>query len=137
MDEIRCTETKNQPQQCVSLPEDYAFIDLKQIDCQLFLQKRWVYMDQQRIAFHSLQPWRATGTSPCAKERVSLRVTRKGECFYRGERKLGGLTANKEPLAFDWLSPCQQRRGIFFLLGSTVMSRGMSAPPSALLTLFH
>ena len=33
-------------------------------DCQIFLQQRWVYSKQQRMAIRGLQPWNATCKSP-------------------------------------------------------------------------
>ena len=46
-----------------------------------------------------------------------------GELFYRGEKEVGRAIVNKESMAFHWLSPCQERRGVFLLLlGSAIIA---------------
>ena len=42
-------------------------------------------------------------------------MAREEEHFYRGEKEVGRTMANKEPTAFNWLSPCQERGGVFHL----------------------
>jgi len=37
--------------------------DLKQTDCQIFLQQRWVYADKKTTAVQGPQPWGATWKS--------------------------------------------------------------------------
>ena len=36
--------------------------------------------------------------------------------WHRKEREIERVLANKELMAFYWLSPCQKRRGLFFIL---------------------
>ena len=50
------------------------------------------------------------------KPRASSRLSREGECFYRGEKEVGRVIKNKESTAFHWLSPCQERGGAFLFL---------------------
>ena len=78
-------------------------VDQKQIDCQIFLQqKNGLIQDQQRIAVRGLQSWRALCKFPQARE---------GECFYREERRWGGLEY-KESMAFHRLNPSQERSSL-------------------------
>ena len=44
----------------------------------------------------------------CAKPYIA----REGEHFVREEKKVGKATVNRESVAFHWLSPCQERRGV-------------------------
>ena len=105
-------------------------VDLKQIDCQIFLQPRWICSDHQRIVVWGLQPWGATCKSPKKKE----------DHFYRGEgrKDTGRTTVNKEFTAFHWLSPCQERRKVFpHPAGFCYCQRAGERPPDGLPTLFH
>ena len=79
-------------------------VDLKQIDCQIFLQQRWVYSGSAENCSSSF----ATRVTPCASPQRARDV----EHFYKGKRKLRGLFI-KESMAFHWLNPCQKRKGIF------------------------
>ena len=45
----------------------------------------------------------------------SLCTAREGECFYRGEKEGGKVMGNKDSIAFHWLSPWQEGRGVFLL----------------------
>ena len=49
------------------------------------------------------------------KVAVSPLVAREGECFYRGENKVGRVIINKESMAFHWLSPSKERSEVFLL----------------------
>ena len=42
-------------------------------------------------------------------------MEREGEHFCTGEKEVGRAIVNKESMAFHWLSPCQERRGVFLL----------------------
>lgn len=58
-------------------------IDLKQIDCQIFLQQKWVYSGSAEN--HSL------GSATVASFRRVPAQQGEESYFYRGKRKLGGL----------------------------------------------
>ena len=47
--------------------------------------------------------------------RARLHTAKKGECYYQREKEVGRAKANKESMAFNWLCPCQERRGVFLL----------------------
>lgn len=68
-------------------------VDLKKIDCQIFLQLRRICSDHQRIVVWGLQPWGATCQSLQGKE----------EHFYRGEggKEIGRTKVNREFTAFQ------------------------------------
>ena len=68
--------------------------DLKQIDCQVFLQQRWVYSGSAERRWATRKP--CTG-----RERA---LSRRG----RGRREGCG----RQSAAFRWLSPCLERRGV-------------------------
>ena len=60
---------------------------------------------------------------------ASPHTIREGEHIYREEKEAGRDAVNKEFMAFCWLSPCQERRGVFcFLLGSAINARFESSP---------
>ena len=50
----------------------------------------------------------------CGEPSVSPQSARAGEHFYRGEEEVGMALS---VMAFQWLSPCQERRGVFLPLG--------------------
>ena len=52
-------------------------------------------------------------------------MAREGEHFYRGGKEVGRAVVNKGSMVFHWLSPCQERRGVFLL--PIVM--GCESPP--------
>ena len=49
----------------------------------------------------------------CGEPSVSPQSARAGEHFYRGEEEVE--RALTESMAFQWLSSCQERRGVFLL----------------------
>ena len=69
-----------------------------------------------------------------SKSHASLHMVREGELFYRGEEGFGRATVSREPTAFHWLCPCQERS-----LSSScwiLLSQGVRAPPSGPQLLF-
>ena len=101
-------------------------VDLKQIDCQLFFQQRWVYSESAENC--------KSESAKNSKSHASLHMVREGELFYRGEEGYGRATVSKEPTAFHWLCPCQERS-----LSSScwiLLSQGVRAPPSGPQLLF-
>lgn len=107
---------------------------LKQMDCHVLFQKRWVYFRSGRIAGGDLDS-QGPGNLACytwwslwSQTRLSDRSTTtmakhvqffprqgKGNAFREGKWELrGGELVNKEPVAFHWVSPCQQG-GVFLL----------------------
>ena len=73
-------------------------VNLRKIDCQIFLQERQVIWDQLRIAIQCL--------SPC-KLLVKSSQGRGRRLFYRG--KIEVVELQQRVRAFDWLSPCGLR----------------------------
>ena len=72
-----------------------------------FSSKDGLIQDQQRIASQALHPWWVE-VHPCTSPSRQEKKT-----FY-GEGKEGEKAGiNKEFVAFHWLSPCQERRGVF------------------------
>ena len=47
--------------------------------------------------------------SPC--------TARRREHFHRGENEVGRAIVNQKSMAFHWLNPCQERRGILLPVG--------------------
>ena len=80
---------------------DHQNIDLKQRDCQIFLQQAYIY----------------SGSAGNCKYQQAMCRTMKGNLFSREEKEAGRAGLNKENMAFYWLSPCQEKKGLFFLLG--------------------
>ena len=79
-------------------------MDLKHIDCQVFLQQRWVFW----VYCRELQFRVCNLCSLCG----SLPRPGKEHCFIERKRSLRALM-NKEFMGFHWLSPCQERRAFF------------------------
>ena len=69
---------------------------------------------------------------------ASPRTAREGEHFYRAEKEVGRAVVNRASVTFHWLSPCQERRGIFLLSCWALLSlQDVRASPSGLPTLFE
>lgn len=101
--------------------ENLTNVHLKQRDCQLFLQQRWIY---------------------CRSAENCFRVCNHGEllagqgkkvAFIEG-KEVGRAVVNKGTLAFHWLSPYQERSCL--PVGLCYPSRCESSP-SGLLTLIE
>ena len=103
-------------------------VDLKQIDCQLFLQqKRSEFIqDKQRIAVWVLQPWWATGKSLHGKGRRTL--------LQRGKESWEGYSKQRVH-GFSLVESLPGNQSFFFLLGSAII-QGVRAPPSGFPTQF-
>lgn len=67
-----------------------GFVDLKQVNCQLFLQQRWIYWGSVNMSHMQLLQGR-------------------GRRMLERKRKMGGIV-NKESGTIHKLSPCQERR---------------------------
>ena len=91
---------------------DHQNIDLKQRDYQIFLQQTYVY----------------SGSAENCKYQQAMWRTMKGDLFSREEKETGKAGVNKENMAFYWLSPCQERRGVFLLLGLCYCCRVWELP---------
>ena len=62
-------------------------------------------------------------------------MAKEGEYFDRAEKEVGVDRVNKESMASHQLVPCQERRGVFLLLGSAIVTGHESAsfwPPSSI-----
>ena len=66
-----------------------GLVDLKSIDCQIFLQKRFFFSFNflKMVLFGISRELQFGVQEPCA----SLCKGREEDCFYRGQRKLGSL----------------------------------------------
>ena len=84
-----------------------------------FSSKDRFIWDQQRITIWGLQQWRPHANS---------HPTREGESFYKEEKEVGSSIVNKESMAFYWLSPCQERRGVFLPVGLCYRHRAWEFP---------
>ena len=82
-------------------------VDLKQIDCHIFLQQRWVYLG-------STENCNSGSTSIVRYVQIPL-VTREKEHFLQRWKWSWEGYINKERIAFHWLSPCWGKRGTFLL----------------------
>lgn len=82
---------------------------LKQIDCQIFPQQRWIYWGLA----NNYNLASATIVSH-GEPHPSLCRARKGELFYRGKEEVEG-TRVKEFIAFHQMSACHEKRGVFLL----------------------
>ena len=82
----------------------FRSVYLKQIDLQIFLCQGGFNQDQQRTAV-----WCFSHEEPHA----SLHIPRERECFYGGEKKVGGWEGKsygkQDSVAFHWLNPGQER----------------------------
>ena len=85
---------------------------LKQIDCQIFPQQRWIYWGLA----NNYNLASATIVSH-GEPHPSLCRARKGELFYRGKEEVEG-TRVKEFIAFHkWVPAMKKEESFFFLLG--------------------
>ena len=96
------------------------YAELKQIDCKIFLQKRWFIGDQQRIAAWGLQTWEAMCKFSHAKWRTHL---------WRGN-KVGRAIANRESMAFHWMSSTRKEGELSSCCA--VLAQRVRACPSSL-----
>ena len=95
-------------------------VDLKQIDCQIFLQPRWIY---------SGSPENCSLGSATVGSHMQVPEGEGRNTFIEGEKEAGRATVNKEFKAFHWLSPCQERRGVILLpLGLRYYHRAQELP---------
>ena len=84
-------------------------VDLKQIDCQIFLQEKKEFIqDQPRIAIQCLQSWWPTSAPYMVKGRRRLQKT--------------------ESMVFHGLSACQDRRGGYLTAGLYYSGRARKFP---------
>ena len=81
-------------------------VDLKQTNCQIFLQKKKkkLILNQQRI--WGLQTWQATYKPLHCKGRRAL--------LWK-EEEIVRAAVHKEPLVFHWPSSCNKRKGVCLL----------------------
>ena len=78
----------------------YSSADLKQTNCQVFLQQRWVYSGSAENCNWGPTNVIAMCKFPHSKGRKS---------FYREEKEVGGARVIEEPVASHWLSPHQEK----------------------------
>ena len=100
-----------------------TIVDLKQIDCQIFLQQKWICSGSAENC-----------NLGCATMMSHVQVSTwqgKETVFTGRKRKLEGYS--KLSLAFHWLSPYQERSSCWAALSL----QGVRAPPSGLPTLFN
>ena len=81
-------------------------VDLKKIECQIFLHQRWVYSGSAENC--------NSGSAPVVSPCKTLHSRRRRMLLYR-EKEAGRAAVNKESMASYWLRPCQERRGVFLL----------------------
>ena len=79
-----------------NLEIEQAIIGLKLISCQIFLQQRWVYFRPLENCKFGVRNYNKACTSP-------YRI-REDKFFYRGEKNIGRVIANKNSMAFYQLS---------------------------------
>ena len=102
-----------------------TLVDLKQTDCQLFLQQRWVYSG----SIENCSLWSAIMVSHAQVPQTA----RERECFYRKEKGVGRAIINKVPmLLIGWVLA---RKVLPYCWA--LMSQGMRAFPSGIPTLFN
>lgn len=96
-------------------------------DCQILLQLSLICLGSTELQFR------------VCNDRNHVQVSawqRIGGIFYRGDKEVERALIDKEVMTFHWLSSCQKRRGIFFLLSCAIMA-GQDISPSASPTLFN
>ena len=79
-------------------------VDLKQIDCQIFLQSRWAYSGS--VENCSLGP-------VTVGSHVQVLALPGKKNSYKGGKEARMATVNEESMAFHWMSLCQEGRGVF------------------------
>ena len=97
--------------------------NMKQIGCQIFLWKKWIYSGSEENC-------NLGSVTMMSQVQVST-WQGKENVFIERKRKLEGLQQTKS-LAFHWLSACQERSRCW----ATLSLQGVTAPPSGLPTLF-
>lgn len=83
-----------------------CFVKLKQIDCWLFLQQKWVYLE-------STMNWNSWFATMVSHMQIPSK-NGKENSFIKGKRKLGELQLT-ESMAFHWLNCCQEERRVIVL----------------------
>ena len=81
-----------------------AFVDLKQTECQIFLQQRWVYLESSENCDSGSVPTVSTCRFPQGKGRV---LSKQGKGSWQDY-------VQQKACGFPWLSPYWSRR-IFLL----------------------
>ena len=73
--------------------------------------------------------WSKTGESTIILSHMQV-PSRQGKenAFNKEGKEIGRALVNKESMAFYWRSPSQERRGVFFLLGSAIFTAHVSSP---------
>jgi len=56
-------------------------------------------------------------------------MAKEGEHFHREEKEAGKTVANKESMAFQWLSPCRKEEETFFFLLDFALVRAHGSSP--------
>ena len=93
-------------------------VGLKRTDGQIFLQQRWGFLGS------------AENCNSVSSTRVSpgqVPTPQRKEKTCKEEKEVWGGWRETESLAFHWLSPCQERRGVF-LWGWAVFTGPESSP---------
>ena len=86
--------------------EHLTNVDLKQRDCQIFLQQRWIYCRSAENC--------NSGSATMVSHMWGLAGQGKETAFIE-EKEVRRAIVNKQSVAFHWLSPCWERRGVFLL----------------------
>ena len=97
-------------------------VDLKQMDCQIFLQQRCIYLGSEESC---------NSESDHGEPRASYRSARKKQ-FYRGEKEVGMAIVNNSVWLFIESLP-GKKRVLLPLFGLAL--QGLGAPHLGLLTL--
>ena len=79
---------------------EYMSCNIKQT-ARYISSKHGFIWDHRKLQFGCLQPWATQKCTQSKRKRTFI------------EEEAGRVIANKEPMAFHWLSPCQERREIF------------------------
>lgn len=96
---------------------DCQNIDLKQRNCQIFLQQTYIY----------------SGSAGNCKYQQAMCRAMKGDLSSREEKEAGRAGVNKENTAFYWLSPCREMKRALSSSWASLLLEGMRAPLSGLL----
>lgn len=77
-------------------------VDLKEMSCQVFIQKRWVYLGPVE---------NCNSGSATMVSHVQFPPHGKGRrMLYTGKKEVGQAIVNHMPMAFRWSSPCQENK---------------------------
>ena len=103
--------------------------DLKQTDCQVFLQQRWAYQGSAENC--------NSGPATMVSHIQSLPEQGKENFLIERKTEIGRARVNSVSMGFHQLTLCQERKEVISSCWALLQSKDMSSPSSCLPTLYN